>query len=239
MIKYNANQDIRDYMADHMVSQRTLGEAMGVSVWSINKLLKEELPEATKEDLIRRIDAIVTDRNGGQEETEETEEPQEAEEETAESEAEESEEETEEETQSSFEDASVTTRFQIGDRVKLPSKALTIGTVADIWHSLVQDKVMYAVDTEGGTRGLYAENQLEPAPKPITYTFEAHIDGNVAVAIMNAEQDGKKWIYARGHAHIIHDGEVGMAQAISYAARRMFESLDTKQKNRIYSKEDK
>ena len=120
--------------------------------------------------------------------------------------------------------------------MKIPSKQLTIGIIADIWHSLVQDKVMYAVDLEGGSRGLYGENQLEPAPLPITYTFESYIDGNVAVTIMNATQGDKTWVYARGHAHIIHDGEVGMAQAVSYSARRMFESLDTRQKNRIYVK---
>ena len=98
---------------------------------------------------------------------------------------------------------------------------------------------MYAVDVEGGSRGLYREDQLEPAPIPTTYTFEAHIDGNVAVATMVATRGEKSWVYARGHAHIIHDGEVGMAQAISFAARRMFESLDEKQENKIYVKEER
>jgi hypothetical protein len=120
----------------------------------------------------------------------------------------------------------VAPQFQIGDRVKIPSKENKIGTISDIWHSLSQDKLLYAVDTEGGIRGLYAEAQLEPAPLPIEYSWEAHIDGNVAVVTMNATQGEKTWVYARGHAHIIHNGEVGMAQAISFAARRMFESLD-------------
>lgn len=98
---------------------------------------------------------------------------------------------------------------------------------------------MYAVDIEGGSRGLYAEDQLEPAPLPIEYSFTSTCENNVAVVCMMAKQGEKTWVYARGHAHILHDGEVGMAQAISYAAKRMFESLDTKSENRIYFKEGK
>jgi DNA-binding XRE family transcriptional regulator len=49
-------------------------------------------------------------------------------------------------------------------------------------------------------------------------------------------QGEKSWVYARGHAHILHNGEVGMAQAVSYAAKRMFESLDKQQENKIYAK---
>ena len=219
---YTTNQDIRDYMADHGVTQRMLGAQMGLSIWSINTMLKKELSEKEKEDLIRRIDAIAADKVT--EEVEETEEIEESSEEITE------EEEPEEE------EATATTKFQIGDRVKLPSKQLTIGTVCDIWHSLVQDKLMYAVDTEGGSRGLYREDQLEPAPLPIEYTFSATVEDNVAVVCMIAQQGEKTWVYARGHAHILHDGAVGEAQAISYAAKRMFESLDTKQENRIYFK---
>ena len=52
---YTANQNIRDYMADHGVSQRMLGAQMGLSIWSINTMLKKELSEKEKEDLIRHI----------------------------------------------------------------------------------------------------------------------------------------------------------------------------------------
>ena len=221
---YTANQDIRDYMADHGVTQRMLAEHLGVSCFSVNKLLKTELSEKEKEDLIRHIDAIVADKVT--EEVEETEEIEES-----------SEEITEEEEPEEQEVTAATTKFQIGDRVKLPSKQLTIGTVCDIWHSLLQDKLMYAVDTEGGSRGLYREDQLEPAPLPIEFSYSAIVENNVAVVCMIAQQGEKTWVYARGHAHILHDGAVGEAQAISFAAKRMFESLDTKQENRIYFKE--
>lgn len=217
--KYTANQDIRQYLEDHGVTQRMLAEHLSASQWKINTMLKTELSQKEKEDLIRHIDAIAADRMTGVavDVVEEVQETQEAEE-------------------PEKEDVTITTKFQIGDRVKIPSKSLCIGTVTDVWHSLLQDKLMYAVQTEGGSMGLYREDQLEPAPLPITYSFTATIDGNVAVVCMNAKQGEKEWVYSRGHAHILHDGEVGMAQAVSYAARRMFESLDTKQENRIYFK---
>lgn len=217
---YSANQDIRDYMADHCVTQRMLASAMGVSQTTISKMMRNELSHNEKENLIQHIDAIANDA---------IEKVSEEEPETSE--------ETEEVEQTN--DVTVITKFQIGDRVKIPSKSLCVGIVSDIWHSLVQDKRMYAVDMEGGSRGLYAENQLEPAPLPIEYTFNATVENNVAVVCMIATQGEKTWVYARGHAHILHDGAVGEAQAVSYAARRMFESLDTKQDNPIYFKGDK
>lgn len=214
--KYTANQDIRDYMLDHSVTQRMLSEHLGKSLPVINRMLKNELSQKEKEDLIRHIDAIASENQGIVQD-----EPEAESEETAV--------ETEE-----TKDVSVTTKFQAGDRVKIPAKNLTIGIVCDIWHSMVQDKVMYAVDIEGGSRGLYMENQLEPAPLPIEYTFNATIEDNVAVVCMIAHQGDKTWVHARGHAHILHDGDVGEAQAVSYAAKRMFESLDTKNRSPIY-----
>ena len=209
--KYTANQDIRDYMEDQGVSQQALAMQMGFAKSTVCVMLQKELTQKEKEEWIRNIDAVVAAKRVTCE--------VEAVEETVEQ-----------------NDVSTGTKFQMGDRVKIPSKANTVGTVCDIWHSLVQSKLMYAVDTEGGHRGLYAEDQLEPAPIPVDYSFEARVDGNVAVVTMMATQGEKTWVYARGHAHILHNGEVGMAQAVSFAAKRMFESLDSKQENKIYLK---
>lgn len=213
-----ANQDIRDYMADHCVTQKDLAAEVGVSQFTISKDLKTEMSQQDKEVYLNLIDAIAQRRD----EALACDEPVE---ETAPTDEVES------------EDVSCGTKFQIGDRVKIPSKENKIGTVSDIWSSLAKAVLMYAVENEAdGYCGMYSEDQLEPAPLPIDYSFEAHIDGNVAVVTMNATQGEKTWVYARGHAHILHDGEVGMAQAISFASKRMFESLDRKQDNQIYFK---
>lgn len=225
MSKYTTNQDIRDYMADNCVTQKMLGESMGVSIYNVNKLLKSELPEQTKETIIHHVDAIVADRNQSnenapvedcsEEEEDFTEDPEVPEE------------------GDTYENS---TKFQIGDRVKIPSKSLIIGKVSDIWKSCAKRMVMYSVNTEDGRCCMYEESQLEPAPLPIEYSFEAHVELNVAIVTMVATQGENTWVHARGHAHILHDGPVGLAQAVSFASKRMFESLDTKQEKQIYSK---
>lgn len=204
--KYTANQDIRDYMEDQGVSQKALAMQMGVAGSTVCVMLKKELTQKEKEEWIRHIDACAATNRGTV---------------------------AQEETVEQNED-STGPKFQIGDRVKTPAKE--IGTVCDIWHSMLQSKLMYAVDIDGGHRGLFAEEQIEPAPIPVDYSFGVTVEGNVAVVTMVASQGEKSWVYARGHAHILHDGEVGMAQAVSFAAKRMFESLDAKQDNKIYLK---
>lgn len=227
-----ANQDIRDYLEDHGVTQKEMGARLGFSEIKISRMMSRELPESEKEKLIGIIDVICRERYELYkfcEEVKPVENPQEP---------------ASEAVQDNSEEEPVVPgdagyRFKVGDRVKLPSKKEQIGTVSDIWSSLVQSCVMYAVDTEGGHRGLYMEDQLEPAPIPITYTFSVTLENNVAVVAMIANQEEKTWVYARGHAHILHDGETGMAQAVSFAAKRMFESLDTMNQDkskRIYFK---
>ena len=217
MNKYSANQDIRDYMADHGVTQKMLADELGTSQWTICQQMKTEFSQKEKEHILNIIDSIAT-KNLGKAQPVEEPEP-EPDEEPA--------------------DVTCSTKFQIGDRVKIPAKAETIGVVTDIWSSMAQERTLYEVSYESnGHKGMYSENQLEPAPIPPEFSFEAHIDGNVAVVTMNATQGDKNWVYARGHAHILHDGAVGMAQAISFAAKRMFESLDTKQENKIYFKKE-
>ena len=217
------NQDIRDYMADHGVTQRDLAEEIGVSVFKINRCLMEELSPNDKEFFLNEIDIIAKRKLGCAAITEDEADPIE-------------EEETEIEKEE-YEEESGTNKFQIGDRVIIPSKANKVGIVADIWSSQAKNAVMYAVENQDdGYCGMYSEHQLELEPLPIEYTFESIIDGNVAVVTMNATQGDLTWVYARGQAHILHDGPVGMAQAISYASKRMFESLDKKQPNKIYFK---
>ena len=226
------NQDIRDYMADHGVTQKALANAMGTSQFTISKRLSTELSQKEKEEWMNHIDAIESDANEAAAVTDEPCDEYEAGAEEI------SEDITEEETQEPEPvEVSVGTKFQIGDRVIIPSKANKVGIVSDIWASMAKATVMYAVDNEDdGYCGMYSEHQLKLEPLPIDYTFEAHIDGNVAVATMIATQGDKTWIYARGHAHIIHDGAIGLAQAVSYASRRMFESLDRKQSKPVYFK---
>lgn len=208
-----ANLDIRSYMEDNGVLQKQIAEKMGVHYSRVCNILSKELPESKKEELIRIIDSIADCKKGEEQEAVQEQVPEEP---------------NVQKTNSA--------RFRIGDRVKIPSKSMKIGTVADIWKSIAQGSTMYAVETEDGNRCLYSEAQLEPAPIPITYRFEVTVEGNVAVCVMFARQGEKEFVYARGHAHVLHDGEVGLAQAVSFAAKRMFETVDTKCDSKIYLK---
>lgn len=152
--RYTANQDIRQYMEDHGVTQRSLAARMGVSQYAINKTLNTELSQKEKEDLIRHIDAIAQKTV--------TEERDEC---SAEVQKAEKVEDTEEPAQA---DVTVSTKYRIGDRVKIPSKSLCIGIVSDVWHSLLQNKLMYAVQTEGAAwvcTGRTSWNR-RPCPSP-------------------------------------------------------------------------
>lgn len=217
-MKYTTNQDVRQYMVDNGVSQRMLAEHIGINVFKINKMLQVEMTEREKETCLNHIDTIVAERYGFVETTKKDEQAEVAEKPKENSTGEKG------------------TKFQIGDRVKIPSKSLIIGTVSDILQSFAKRAIVYSVNTEDGRCSLYDESQLEPAPLPIDYRFEACIDGNVAVVAMVATQGNKTWIHARGHAHILHDGDVGLAHAISFASKRMFKELDIKQENPIYYK---
>lgn len=58
------NQDIRDYMADHGVTQRDLAAEVGVSQYIICKKLQTELSQKDKEMYLNMIDSIVSERVG-------------------------------------------------------------------------------------------------------------------------------------------------------------------------------
>lgn len=61
---YTANQDIRDYLMDHSVTQRMLAARLGKSSYAINQMLKKELSQKEKEELLNHIDAIASENKG-------------------------------------------------------------------------------------------------------------------------------------------------------------------------------
>ena len=125
-------------------------------------------------------------------------------------------------------------KFKIGDRVE--TNWIGDGNVTDVLYSPHKDEYTYEVTNDVESVHLFSEDELKLAEDPTVYSFEATVSGNVAVVTMMATQGLKTWVYSRGHAHILHNGEVGIAQAVSYAAKRMFEALDSKQESKIYLK---
>ena len=132
--------------------------------------------------------------------------------------------------------------FKIGDKVrvrpyeKLPeeikNKGLSKaagkdGEIVDVMYSNVRGCNVYRIRFEGYDRPsntLFPEGAFDlvselEAP---TYTYEIEVLENLVVARLYQVEDGKKTEVAKGHGHIFHDGAYGVAQAASYACKRLW-----------------
>ena len=120
-------------------------------------------------------------------------------------------------------------KFKIGDRVKvIPNQEY--GIITDIMFSYRHKENMYEVSSEDDGDvflGKFVADDLESAPKPRDFSMDIKIDiaRNIVIATLYEDYDTIKKPLRRGHGHIIHDGELGIAQAASYACRRLYESL--------------
>lgn len=113
--------------------------------------------------------------------------------------------------------------FKIGDRVITEDGT---GRVEDIFHGVTCCAYAVVVDGKGGM--LFFEDELKPAPIEKEYSMDIKIDiaQNIVIATLYEDcGEAIKKPIKRGHGHIIHDGALGVAQAASYACRRMYESL--------------
>ena len=109
-------------------------------------------------------------------------------------------------------------KFKIGDRVKSVSNGT--GEVKEALYSSLNDCWYYEV-MECNTTSVCTirEGDLEMAPEKID------IADNVVIASLY-EMDGDSITpLAKGHGHLIHEGELGIAQAASYACKRLYENL--------------
>jgi hypothetical protein len=118
-------------------------------------------------------------------------------------------------------------KFKIGDRVVvLPSKST--GKVQDCFYGTKYDEWSYEVCRDDTSDiDTYIEDVLEPAPERKDYSMTIQIDiaHNVLVASLFEKVGDDLVTLAKGHGHLIHEGELGIAQAASYACKRLYESL--------------
>ena len=118
-------------------------------------------------------------------------------------------------------------QYQIGDEVSVKMTGET-GTITDKMYSEAKHMYIYAIKPHDGGRSiLRKEDDLEPFMKAPEYELTAEVcDGVVIVAIYEV-MDGNRVEACREHAHIIHDGVEGIAQAYSYATTKLFSKVDT------------
>lgn len=133
--------------------------------------------------------------------------------------------------------------FKIGDRIitksyqDLPAKLKNTatarvcgkeGVIVDKLYSEANNVYVYRIHLDGydaASKAAWTADALDLVPEkaPVTYRFEIEIAENLAIARMFEEGSDEE--LASGHGHIFHDGAVGIAQATSYAFKRMTEKL--------------
>lgn len=114
--------------------------------------------------------------------------------------------------------------FRINDKVKLKGSG-EVGTVSMVFIDTEKNKNAYKVIFADSSCAIYEEEELLPVSESVDlnlFDFEITLDNNIA--IVRAKYNGKE--IAHNHGHIFRDGKCGVLQAVSYAFRRMWESIE-------------
>lgn len=136
--------------------------------------------------------------------------------------------------------------FYIGDKVRvrpfdkipedirnrgLGKSAGKEGEIVDIMNSVAKNRAVYKIHFDGDascSRTEFTEEMLDlvsdlEAPK---YTYEFEYLENLVVARLYEVTEDSKTKVAKGHGHIFHDGVLGIAQAASYALKKIYLKLE-------------
>lgn len=118
-------------------------------------------------------------------------------------------------------------KFNIGDKVRITScseEGMT-GEIIDVLKSRNTDEAFYRVNCGDNNCGaLYAATELEAYEEEHKYRFDFFYDNSIVIVSM---YDGDTLI-ERGHGHIIHCGADGIAQAASYAMKKLWAKMNDK-----------
>ena len=129
--------------------------------------------------------------------------------------------------------------FRIGDRVRvrdyndipteLQSKGIArmcgeIGTIEDVFYSEGKKCNLYVIQFDNYTTStkMWRAELLEEVNEDVSYGYEFDFCDNVVIAILYEYKEDSKTEIMRGHGHIIHEGAIGIAQAASYALKKIY-----------------
>lgn len=120
--------------------------------------------------------------------------------------------------------------IKIGDMVVIKGSGER-GKVADLFRSDDAKSgcsLLFNVDMENGDFEFYYADEVELYQLKKEYSVSVDVLDNVVVAtIYEVDENGTREV-AKGHGHTIHLGLLGVAQALSYASRRILMDVDTK-----------
>jgi hypothetical protein len=117
--------------------------------------------------------------------------------------------------------------FNIGDKIK--HSCGSVGTIVDTMTSNKTGKCYYRIQFDDRAKAdscLYKEEELSLLEEQIEYTYEFEYLENLVTARLYEIADGKKTEIGIGHGHIFHKGVYGVAQAASYALKRICDDLN-------------
>lgn len=105
-----------------------------------------------------------------------------------------------------------------------------IGTIDDIVYSMSLKCKLYVIKFDNydvPSKKMWRDEMLEEVVEEdvVTYTFEFEFLENLVVARLYEVTGDTKTELEKGHGHIFHDGAVGIAQAASYAMKKLYYKL--------------
>jgi hypothetical protein len=115
-------------------------------------------------------------------------------------------------------------KFKIGDRVKAVGYKGIEGEIVDVMNSMTSGW-RYEVEDKNGSQFFLCEDALELARKDYSMEIKIDIANNVLIATLYESTGGAQKPVAKGHGHLIHEGELGIAQAASYACNRLWKRV--------------
>lgn len=115
--------------------------------------------------------------------------------------------------------------FEIGDKVivKLGKGRSEHGTVYEVLKGRATDICLYGVTLESKEQVWVKPENIAPVHLEQVFTFEVDIPSENNIVIVKMMANGNE--IARGHGHLIHAGAEGIAQAMSYACKRIWNDL--------------
>lgn len=126
----------------------------------------------------------------------------------------------------------------IKPREELPADLLTTrvtslcgqeAEIIDRLYSETEGGYLYRVRLTGAQTvpvALFPEEALDlVVDEPVEYEHEIEVLENLVVARFYEVRGGERTELAKGHGHILHDGAYGIAQAASYALKRIYQSM--------------
>lgn len=103
------------------------------------------------------------------------------------------------------------------------------GTIIDRLYSESAGEYTYIVQFDGNDKPSihrWLEGELWTLTPTVEYSIEFTYAENLVVARLYELGDESKTEISRGHGHIFHDGALGIAQAASYAMKKLYQKLE-------------